>query len=122
MKLIENLSLKYKLLLIAVPPLMIVIFYSILLITTLINEKSNLEISKNRIKEAEVLAKAIHFMQIERGLSVGFVATSGTKNSDKIPDIRTKVNNTINEIKVVYSQTKGDNSVLRAPLKISQYS
>jgi methyl-accepting chemotaxis protein len=120
MKWIQNLSLKYKLLLIAVPPLAIVIFYSILLITTLISEKSNLEISKNRISEAEVLAKAIHFMQIERGLSVGFVATSGAKNSDKIPDIRARVNNAIDEIKAVYSQTKGDNSVLNNLIELSQ--
>ena len=120
MKVIKNLSLKYKLLLIAVPPLLIVIFYSILFITTLISEKSNLEVSKNRIKEAEVLAKAIHFMQIERGLSVGFIATNGAKNSDKIPDIRVKVNNTIDEIKVVYSQTKGDNSILNNLTELSQ--
>lgn len=86
----------------------------------MISEKSNLEISKNRISEAEVLAKAIHFMQIERGLSVGFVATSGAKNSDKIPDIRARVNNAIDEIKAVYSQTKGDNSVLNNLIELSQ--
>ena len=120
MKVIKNLSLKYKLLLIAVPPLAIVVLYSILFITNLISEKSNLEISKNRIKEAEVLAKTIHFMQIERGLSVGFVATNGAKNSDKIPDIRKKVNNAIEEIKVVYSQTKGDNSLLNNLTELSQ--
>lgn len=109
---IKNLSLKFKLLLIAVPPLIIVGFYSILIIYSLIGQKSNLTVTKNRIMEAEVLAKAVHFMQIERGLSVGFVSTKGAKNGDKLPSIRKKVDNAIDEIRSVFDTTNGDNSVL----------
>ena len=95
MNFIKNLSLKFKLLLIAIPPLIIVTFYSILFISNLINEKTNFETSRNKIKETEVLAKIIHFMQIERGLSVSFVSSNGVKNKDKIPEIRQKVNDLI---------------------------
>nr|WP_320051474.1 methyl-accepting chemotaxis protein [Aliarcobacter butzleri] len=120
MNFIRNLSLKFKLLLIAIPPLIIVTFYSILFISNLINEKTNLETSRNKIIEAEVLAKIIHFMQIERGLSVSFVSSNGVKNKDKIPEIREKVNDLISETKLVYSQTKGDSSVLNQLSELSQ--
>ena len=120
MNFIKNLSLKFKLLLIAIPPLIIVTFYSILFISNLINEKTNFETSRNKIKETEVLAKIIHFMQIERGLSVSFVSSNGVKNKDKIPEIRQKVNDLINETKLVYSQTKGDSSVLNQLSELSQ--
>lgn len=66
MKIIQNLSFKLKLLLIAIPPLIGVILLSIWLILGLIDKKANLETSKDKIKEAETLAKIIHFMQIER--------------------------------------------------------
>ena len=65
MDFIKNLSLKFKLLFIAIPSLVIVVIYSILFILNLIGEKSNLETNKNKIKEAEVLSKVIHSMQIE---------------------------------------------------------
>jgi len=117
---IKNLSLKFKLLLIAVPPLIIVGFYSILIIYSLIGQKSNLTVTKNRIMEAEVLAKAVHFMQIERGLSVGFIATKGAKNGDKLPSIRKKVDNAIDEVRSVFDTTNGDNSVLNTLNELSR--
>lgn len=47
MKFIENLSFKLKLSLIAGPPLLGVILYSVILIFNLISEKSNLEANKS---------------------------------------------------------------------------
>ena len=120
MDFIKNLSLKFKLLFIAIPSLVIVVIYSILFILNLIGEKSNLETSKNKIKEAEVLSKVIHSMQIERGLSVSFVSSNGVKNKDKIPEIREKVNALLEEAKNTYSQTKGDNSVLNDLNELTQ--
>ena len=120
MDFIKNLSLKFKLLFIAIPSLIIVVIYSILFILNLIGEKSNLETSKNKIKEAEVLSKVIHSMQIERGLSVSFVSSNGVKNKDKIPEIREKVNALLEEAKNTYSQTKGDNSVLNDLNELTQ--
>ena len=111
MTFIKNLSLKMKLLFIAVPPLIIVMLYSILFLFYLVDEKSNLEKSQSRIKEAEVLAEITHFLQVERGLSISFVSSKGS-NKDKIPDIRQKVNTLIEEANTIYSQTKGDGSIL----------
>lgn len=70
MNLIQNLSFRLKLLLIAIPPLLGIIFYSIIFIFNLMGEKTNLEANKKQMQEIEVLSKIVHFMQIERGLSV----------------------------------------------------
>ena len=120
MKFIKNLSLKLKLLLIAVPPIIFLLISSVITTVSLLNEKENLETSKHRIQEVESLAKAIHFMQIERGLSVGFASSNGAKGGDKLPDIRSKVDSAVNEIKEVYAKTKGDSSVLNNLSELSQ--
>lgn len=112
MNFITNLSLKLKLLLLSIPPMIVVVVYSIITVMSLLQDKESIELSKHRIQEVESLAKAIHFMQIERGLSVGFVSTNGAKNGDKLPDIRSKVDSAVNEIKDVFARTKGDSSVL----------
>lgn len=56
-------------------------------------EKTNLEANKRQMQEIEVLSKIVHFMQIERGLSVSFVSSNGSKNSDKLLETRQKVSN-----------------------------
>lgn len=66
MNLIQNLSFRLKLLLIAIPPLLGIIFYSIIFIFNLMGEKTNLEANKKQMQEIEVLSKIVHFMQIER--------------------------------------------------------
>ncbi|OHE06576.1 nitrate- and nitrite sensing domain-containing protein [Sulfurimonas sp. RIFOXYB12_FULL_35_9] len=85
-----------------------------------LNVKENLKITKNRILEAEVLATAIHFVQIERGLSVGFVVSNGKNNSDKLLSIRQKVDSALEDIKKVYASTHGDTSVLSSLSDLSE--
>ncbi|WP_295022988.1 methyl-accepting chemotaxis protein [Sulfurimonas sp.] len=108
----KSISLKIRLFALVVAPILVVLVLSTGKIVYDIGVKENLEITKNRIVEAESLAKVIHFMQIERGLSVGFVASGGVKNADKLSDIRGKVDNAISEVNKIYEKTKGDTSVL----------
>ncbi len=67
-----------------------------------------------------VLSKVIHFLQIERGLSVGFVASEGAKNKDKIFSVRQEVGKYIKEAHDVFDLTKGDASVFNALSELSQ--
>lgn len=108
----KNLSIKARLMVLALVPILVIVALSVGKILFDVSIKANLLETKERIHEVESLAKAIHFMQIERGLSVGFAVSNGAKNGDKMPDIRSKVDNAIAEIKDVYAQTKGDSSVL----------
>ncbi|WP_294885011.1 MULTISPECIES: methyl-accepting chemotaxis protein [unclassified Sulfurimonas] len=105
-------SIKSKLLLLTILPTVAILFLSVILITKTVDEKSSLEATKNYVLETESLAKAVHYMQIERGLSVGFAASQGTNNANAIPAARLNVDSAITEVRDVYAKTKGDSSVL----------
>ncbi len=108
----KNLSIKARLMVLALMPILVILALSVGKIVFDMGVKENLVVTKYRIQEVESLAKAIHFMQIERGLSVGFVASNKAKGGDKLPEIRSNVDNALAEIKDVYAKTKGDSSVL----------
>ena len=120
MNLIQNLSFRLKLLLIAIPPLLGVIFYSIIFIFNLISEKINIEANKRQIQEIEVLSKIVHFMQIERGLSVGFVSSNGSKNSDKLLETRQKISKVLEEIKSIPTELKSSEKIISYTAELSQ--
>ena len=120
MNLIQNLSFRLKLLLIAIPPLLGIIFYSIIFIFNLISEKINIEANKRQIQEIEVLSKIVHFMQIERGLSVGFVSSNGSKNSDKLLETRQKISKTLEEIKSISTELKSSEKIISYTAELSQ--
>ena len=120
MNLIQNLSFRLKLLLIAIPPLLGVIFYSIIFIFNLISEKINIEANKRQIQEIEVLSKIVHFMQIERGLSVGFVSSNGSKNSDKLLETRQKISKALEEIKSIPTELKSSEKIISYTAELSQ--
>lgn len=108
----KNISIKVRLMVLALVPILVILALSVGRIFYDVGIKENLIITKNRIQEVESLAGAIHYLQIERGLSVGFTASQGKKNGDMLPDIRQKANKAIENIKTVYTQTGGDISVL----------
>ena len=105
-------SIKVRLIILAILPLLAILGLGAGKIVFDIGIKDNLIATKNRILEAETLSSVIHLMQIERGMSVGFVASNGVKNKDNLPEIRNKVDIAIDEAKKVYALTLGDNSVL----------
>ena len=117
---IQNLSFKSKLLLIAIPPLLGIIFYSIIFIFNLMGEKTNLEANKRQMQEIAVLSKIVHFMQIERGLSAGFVSSNGSKNSDKLLETRQKVSKALEEIKSIPSELKSSEKIISYTAELSQ--
>ena len=120
MNLIQNLSFRLKLLLIAIPPLLGIIFYSIIFIFNLMGEKTNLEANKRQMQEIEVLSKIVHFMQLERGLSVDFVSSNGSKNSDKLLETRQKVSKALEEIKSIPSELKSSEKIISYTAELSQ--
>ena len=120
MNLIQNLSFRLKLLLVAIPPLLGIIFYSIIFIFNLMGEKTNLEANKREIQEIAVLSKIVHFMQIERGLSVGFVSSNGSKNSDKLLEIRQEISKALEEIKSIPSELKSSEKIISYTAELSQ--
>ena len=83
-------------------------------------EKTNLEANKRQMQEIEVLSKIVHFMQIERGLSAGFVSSNGSKNSDKLLETRQKVSKALEEIKSIPSELKSSEKIISYTAELSQ--
>ena len=61
---IKKISRRAKLLLLTVIPILIIMFISIMTMPKTIDEKSNLEATKNYVLEAESLANAIHDLEV----------------------------------------------------------
>lgn len=108
----KKMSIKARLILLASMPILVIFILSVGKVLSDVEAKNSLDIVKHRVQEVESLAKVIHFLQMERGLSIGFVATNGTKNGDKLPETRGKVDAALSEAKDVYIKTGGDSLVL----------
>jgi len=115
----KNLSIKVRLMILALIPIMVIVALSTGKIVFDMGIKENLSVTKHRIEEVESLANAIHYLQIERGLSVGFVSSGGARGGNKLSKIRSKVDTAIDEIKTVYAKTNGDISVLNNLSRLS---
>ncbi|MDD5372887.1 MAG: EAL domain-containing protein [Sulfurimonas sp.] len=77
-----NLNLKSKLLFLSIIPLLFVIVLSSIILFELFDNKKNLELTKYRILEAEAISKVIHYIQIERGITAGFIASENLNSKD----------------------------------------
>jgi methyl-accepting chemotaxis protein len=110
----KKLSIKLRLLFLVMVPILTIVFLSTSTVMQTIEEKNVLQTTKNRVSETDALAKAIHYLQIERGLTAGFLASKGKNNAGAIPSARQKVNSSLEELKKVYADTKGDDKSLNA--------
>ncbi len=108
MNTLKNIKLNIRLMLLSTIPLLVILFYSFVTIYNLYNEKTNLEKTKYRVQETEFLANFIHPLQIERGLSVGYVASKGTKNKEQILKMRQEVDKQRAKLEQLLKKTKGD--------------
>lgn len=77
-----KLKLKSKLLFLSVVPILFITFLSFMLLSDIIKNRQNLELTKQYILEAEVISKVIHFMQIERGTTTGMIANKKIDDKD----------------------------------------
>ena len=59
-------------------------------------------------------------MQIERGLSVGFVSSNGSKNSDKLLETRQKISKALEEIKSIPTELKSSEKIISYTAELSQ--
>ena len=79
----KNLNIKSKLLFISIIPLLFIIILSSMVLYKLFNDKKNLELTKYRIQEAEAISKIVHFLQIERGITVGVILRNDLNEKDE---------------------------------------
>ncbi len=104
----KKLSIKARLIFLALAPVLVV---AVLLTGRIIHNidlKKNLDETKSRILEVEALAQTIHYMQVERGLSIGFIKSEGLEYKNELTEIRSKTNLSIEKIRDVYKMTGGN--------------
>lgn len=77
-----NLNLKSKLLFLSIGPVLLIFIFSFILLYEIFNDKRNLELTKHHIFEASAISRVIHFMQIERGLTSGFMASKNINDKN----------------------------------------
>ena len=80
-----KLDLKLKLLILLVIPLFFVIGFSLTFISSIMDEKKNLEFSKYHNLEAEGISRVVHLLQIERGVTTQIV--SDAKSDVKLKEL-----------------------------------
>jgi methyl-accepting chemotaxis protein len=115
----KKFSIKLRLLFLVFVPILVIVFLSISTVIQTINEKDILQTTKNRVLETQAIAKVVHFLQIERGLSVGFTASKGKNNANALPSSRQNVDTSIEELKKVYVLTNGHNEILNSFASLS---
>jgi len=117
----KKISIMIRLMLLALIPIGVIFTLSIGRIVYDMNIKENLQITKNRILEVEALANTIHYLQIERGLSVGHVLKKDEKAANDLKDIRRSVDASIDEIKNLYTKLGDDITVINGLDELSRY-
>lgn len=111
-----KLDLKLKLLIILVIPLLFVIGLSITILYGMLDDKNNLKFTKHHILEAEAISKAVHSLQIERGVTTELLANDGIdENTQQLLIAKENSNIAINEAKRVMlsCQTCTDSTSLK---------
>jgi len=117
----KKISIMKRLMLLALIPIGVIFTLSIGRIFYDMNIKENLQITKNRILEVEVLANTIHYLQIERGLSVGYVLKKEAEITNDLKDTRKKVDASIDEVRNVYTKLGDDISVINGLREIADF-
>ncbi|MDD5399996.1 MAG: methyl-accepting chemotaxis protein [Sulfurimonas sp.] len=116
----KTMSIKKRLFLIVVIPVAIILSFSINEVYSSIHVKESLFLVKERILEVEAIAECVHFLQIERGQSIGFLINKDKKNRDALEQTRVKLNSSIEKMKKIYAITNGDNSCLNSLSELTQ--
>lgn len=78
-----KLDLKSKLLFLSIIPTLFILILSFTILSQNFNEKKELEFTKHHILEAMAISRVVHFMQIERGVIAGLIASDSAIDADK---------------------------------------
>ncbi len=95
MKLIQNLSIRNKLLLVSLVPLAALLYFLATDVSDKIEKRNNLRRVHNYVLEIENIADIIYSVQEERGYAIGFVSSGGREEKTEMMNQRTQTDKTI---------------------------
>lgn len=117
---IDNISIKNKLIVLLIIPILFIAALSILIIKKTLDDYKNLEFTKQQIKKAEAVSKVIHFMQLERGISIAAsIAKLSDEQNKKLNQTKLELQKALDEAKELYQNDKDNKRMLEICAYIS---
>lgn len=110
------LNIKYKLIPPSIALIVLTLILSFMILSQNLTQKKNYELTKQYILVSSAISKVIHYMQIERGLSNGFLAKNALDKPDaELLLIKEELNKAINNAKYIYQnkQISKERSLLK---------
>jgi methyl-accepting chemotaxis protein len=115
----KNMTIKNKLILLAILPLVMLIIQTVMTINQEFNKINSLENLEHGIGLSAKISKLIHETQKERGMTAGYMGSKGIKFKNKIPSQREITNERIQELNQFLSTVNLKNLSLEIDDKLS---
>lgn len=112
MNFLNNLSIKRKLLLLALLPILALLYFSANQVIVQLKTTGIVKEVSVRVSESEKVSNLVHELQKERGLSAGFIASKGEKGGDKLTAQRAEVDKKIKEMEDFLKGKKSSSRIL----------
>jgi len=96
---LNNVSIKLKLMLQIIVPITVIIILSVIAISSKITNTNNLEELQKSSKLLSSISLLIHETQKERGMTAGFLGSDGINFKDKLPTQRALTDKKLNDLK-----------------------
>lgn len=101
------LDIKLKLLFLAIVPMLLILALFSTILLDVLDEKKSHELTKNSIEQSNAISEVIYFMQIERGLKVGYLAQENNHRTDtKLTSVDKKVTTALSNAKRILSNNQ----------------
>lgn len=96
--------IKSKLLFLSGISLVFILVLSFVVLYEIVEEKKNLQFTKHHILEADAISEVVHNMQIERGVTIGFIASNNLNgNGNELLSAKENLDKKIEKAKSVIS-------------------
>ncbi|MFA6761146.1 MAG: nitrate- and nitrite sensing domain-containing protein, partial [Sulfuricurvum sp.] len=115
----KKVSIKTRLLILTLLPIIAVLALGVGRLFHDIGIKENLLSTQKRVQEALLLAGLTHSLQIERGLSAGYIASGSHSGSSELKAIRLTTDADLAKLKTLLEQHKSDASITASLSELS---
>ena len=116
----KNMSVKTKMIILAVVPIIGLLFFSSVPIESNYKENKNMKNIKTVVSFTTNVSALVHTLQNERSVSSGFLASKGTKLSNELKAQRKKVNYELNSFKTLVNSINMQDFSEKFRLKIEE--
>jgi PAS domain S-box-containing protein/diguanylate cyclase (GGDEF)-like protein len=101
----HSLNLKAKLFILSALPMIIIFILSTMVIVEIFQKKQNLKLTKKHIDYAVTISNIVHFLQLERGLSVDLRANTNSNKKKRYDSVKIELERLINKSTIDSNKT-----------------